>query len=104
MLQNLPLGPQTLPPLLERSRDIDATIRKLVYTHVLEKYCQPSDFGQVGFTHPRALSIAQREMIVGNGLGDREPSVKAAAAQLLGQWVDVARSDGSKKEEEAEGV
>lgn len=99
MLQNLPLGPQTLPPLLERSRDVDPNIRKLVYTYVLEKYCQPSDFGQVGFTHPRALSIAQREMIVRNGLGDREGSVKIAAAQLLGQWVDVVRSDGSKKEE-----
>ena len=104
VLQNLPLGPQTLPALLDRSRDVDATIRKLVYTHVLEKYCHPSDFGQVGFTHPRALSIAQREMIVRNGLGDREESVKAAAAQLLGQWVDVVRSDGSKKEEDGEAV
>ena len=38
-----------------------------------------------------------------NGLGDREDTVKKAAAQLLGVWVDVVRADGSrlpKKEEE----
>ncbi|KAI8971320.1 nuclear condensing complex subunit [Trametes punicea] len=108
-LLNVPLSPQTLPALLARSRDVDPTIRKLVYTSVLEKYCIPSDRGPpsaVGFTHPRALTIAQREMIVRNGLGDREESVKAAARSLLGAWVDVVRSDGSKKEEgvKSEGI
>lgn len=43
----------------------------------------------IGLTHPRVLSIAQREFIVRNGLGDREPSVRAAAGFLLGTWVDI---------------
>ena len=45
-------------------------------------------------------------MIVRNGLGDREDSVKAAARQLLGSWVDVVRSDGIKKDEgvKSEGI
>lgn len=37
---------------------------------------------------PLILSIAQREEVVRNGLGDREPAVRAAAANLIGGWVD----------------
>ncbi|RDX45406.1 hypothetical protein OH76DRAFT_1420865 [Lentinus brumalis] len=102
ILQNLPLSPATLPPILERSRDVDGGIRRMVYSNVLEKFCLPPDeasTGTIGFTHPKALSIAQREMIVRNGLGDREGPVRTAAAQLLGHWVDVVRNDGSKKED-----
>jgi condensin complex subunit 3 len=43
----------------------------------------------MGITHPRVLSIAQRELIIRNGVGDREPAVKTAAAALLGTWIDV---------------
>ncbi|KAJ8457735.1 hypothetical protein ONZ51_g11351 [Trametes cubensis] len=100
-------SPETLPALLARSRDVDPTIRKLVYSHVLENNSINRDPAiPIGFTHPRALTIAQREMIVRNGLGDREESVKAAARQLLGSWVDVVRSDGIKKDEgvKSEGI
>ena len=106
-LLNVHLSPQTLPALLARSRDVDPTIRKLVYSHVLENNSINRDPAiPIGFTHPRALTIAQREMIVRNGLGDREESVKAAARQLLGSWVDVVRSDGIKKDEgvKSEGI
>ena len=105
-LVNIPPSPQTLHALLARSRDVDPTIRKLVYSKVLD--CNPgkSPASNVGFTHPRALTIAQREMIVRNGLGDREESVRAAARNLLGAWVDVVRADVPKKEEEvkSEGI
>lgn len=43
----------------------------------------------IGFTHPKVLSIDQRELIVKNGLGDREPSVRAATAQLLVLWFEL---------------
>ena len=46
----------------------------------------------VGVTHPRALTIAQRELIVRNGLGDRETAVRAAAGKLVGTWVDAVGS------------
>jgi condensin complex subunit 3 len=49
-----------------------------------------------GAAHPRALTIAQRELIVRNGLGDREPTVRAAAGKLVGAWVD-AVGVGTKK-------
>ncbi|KAI0777818.1 nuclear condensing complex subunit [Trametes elegans] len=105
-LVNIPPSPQTLHALLARSRDVDPTIRKLVYSNVLDCNPDKSPASNVGFTHPRALTIAQREMIVRNGLGDREESVRAAARNLLGAWVDVVRADGPKKEEEvkSEGI
>ncbi len=70
---------------------------------------KPSSEGQeqtvegVGLTHPRVLSIAQRELIIRNGLGDREESVKAAAAKLMSTWVDVVRP-AEVKPEEGQGV
>lgn len=75
-------------------------MRRLVYHSVLEPNCVIEHAGgvSVGVTHPRALSIAQRELIVRNGLGDREESVKKAAAKLMSTWVDVVRADGVKAE------
>lgn len=57
----------------------------------------------IGITHPRILTISQRETIVRNGLGDREEVVKDAASKLLGTWVGVVRVDGAKKEND-EGI
>ena len=97
---NLPIGPDTLPHILARTRDVDASVRRLVYTSVLEPNCVLEHDGStsVGVTHPRALSIAQREQIVRNGLGDREEAVKKAAGKLVATWVDVVRMDGVKPE------
>lgn len=41
----------------------------------------------------RLLSIAQREQVVRNGLGDREGSVRKASAAMLGGWVDQVEGD-----------
>ncbi|RDX40359.1 P-loop containing nucleoside triphosphate hydrolase protein [Lentinus brumalis] len=71
ILQNLPLSPAALPPILERSRNVDGGIRRMVYSNVLENFCLPPEegsMGTIGRTHPKALSIAQREMLVRNGL------------------------------------
>ena len=103
----LPATPYTLPALLARTRDVDAATRRLVYVNVLEKYCTgigEDSRTRVGFTHPRALTIAQREQIVRNGLGDREQVVKKAAAQLLGVWVDVVRTSAGKEVKPEENV
>ncbi|KAH7887136.1 nuclear condensing complex subunit [Phlebopus sp. FC_14] len=97
-LLNIPITPRTLDTILGRTRDTDTIMRKLVYSAVLEKNCMSQDHSSVGVVHPRLLSIAQRELIVRNGLGDREPAVRAAAGSLLGTWVDFARGD-SKVEE-----
>ncbi|TDL22781.1 ARM repeat-containing protein [Rickenella mellea] len=76
-LINIPASEATLPALLSRTRDVDTTIRKLVYSNVLE---------QLG--HPKQLTIAQRELVLHNGLGDREPAVRSAASNLVASWVD----------------
>jgi condensin complex subunit 3 len=69
----------------------------LVYGNILLTHAEPPDGAMPGAAHPRALTIAQRELIVRNGLGDREPAVRAAAGKLVGAWVD-AVSVGTKKD------
>ena len=93
VLVNVPVSKETLPAVLERTRDTDTNMRKAVYDSVLAKNVVQGDEKVVGPTHPRALRIQQREMIVKNGLGDREPSVRAVAASLLATWVDAVEID-----------
>ncbi|KAF8761781.1 Nuclear condensing complex subunit [Rhizoctonia solani] len=72
---------RTLKTILARTRDVDTTLRKLVYHHVLSSL------------KPEVLSVAQREEVVSNGLGDREESVRGAAARMIGTWVDAKNGD-----------
>ncbi|GJE85117.1 condensin complex subunit 3 [Phanerochaete sordida] len=99
-LLNLPIDSHTLPAILSRTRDVDATVRKLVYHSVLEPNCTVEHDGGLGIgpTHPRVLSIDQREQIVRNGLGDREDVVKNATAKLVATWVEAVRLGGVKPE------
>lgn len=89
---NTPVNPISLPALLARSRDTDTTVRKLLYSSVLE-------LAATDGADPFVLTVHQRELLVRNGLGDREKTVRAAAASLIGTWVDVV-GNGPKPEEE----
>ncbi|KAB5594684.1 Condensin complex subunit 3 [Ceratobasidium theobromae] len=80
-LLNFAPSQKSLKVILSRTRDVDTTLRKLVYHHVLSSL------------KPEVLSLAQREEIVSNGLGDREPSVRGAAARMIGTWVDAKGGD-----------
>jgi condensin complex subunit 3 len=92
-VHHIPLSPASLPHFLTRTRDIDSAVRKLVYSAILEANCHAKDDSKMaGFTHPRTLTIATREMIVRHGLGDREPTVRIAAVNLLVTWIEVVRS------------
>ncbi len=86
-LLNIPITAQTLPTVLTRTRDVDMTVRRLVYGSVLLAHADLPDDAMPGAAHPRALTIAQREQIVRNGLGDREPAVRAAAGKFIGAWL-----------------
>lgn len=88
-LVNIPLVPASLDVILGRTRDVDPVIRKLVYNGVL----------QTKLTNPRQLSIAQREQIFKDGLGDREPGVRVAAGKLVASWFDTAMVEAPKTEE-----
>ncbi|KAJ7678541.1 nuclear condensing complex subunit [Mycena rosella] len=92
---NIPVNPITLPALISRSRDTETTIRKLLYSPVLDNAAKTSESG-----HPKVFTVEQRELLVRNGLGDREKSVRVAAATLIGTWVDVVGEDGSKPDGE----
>jgi condensin complex subunit 3 len=85
---NIPLVPTSLDVILGRTRDVDPVTRKLVFNGVLQ-----SKLG-----HPRQLSIAQRERIVKDGLGDREPGVRVAAGKLVASWFDAAMVEAPKTE------
>ncbi|KAL1732156.1 nuclear condensing complex subunit [Schizophyllum commune] len=77
-LLNVPLLNESTPAILARSRDVDALTRKLVFSTVMA--------GKL--SHPRLLTIAQREKVVKNGLGDREPGVRMAAAKMVTGWFE----------------
>ncbi|CAA7257465.1 unnamed protein product [Cyclocybe aegerita] len=77
-LLNVPLIPSTIDGILSRTRDVDAITRKLIYSNVLLPKMK----------HPRQLTIAHREQIVKDGLGDREPTVRVAAGKLVTSWFD----------------
>ncbi|ORY20755.1 nuclear condensing complex subunit [Naematelia encephala] len=83
-LYNLPRTPVTLPHILARTRDTDPILRRTVYHGSLSATALPD---------ARVLTIAQREELVRNGLGDREGNVRKAAAGMLGGWVDGAEGD-----------
>ena len=74
-LVNIPVNHQTTLHLLDRTYDTDSTIRKFLYSSVLPAI------------PPRDFNMSQREFLVRKGLGDREPSVKAAAASLIAAWI-----------------
>ncbi|KAH8989792.1 nuclear condensing complex subunit [Lactarius hatsudake] len=95
-LLNIPITVDTLPAVLARTRDIDTTVRRLVCGNILLAHVEPPDGALPDAAHSRALTIAQRELIVRNGLADREPAVRATAGKLVGAWVD-AVGVGTKK-------
>ena len=71
------LNKHTLPVLLSRAKDTDASVRCTVF-RVLKTTPVPA----------RSLSLEQRTLVVRCGLGDRSPVVKAEASKLLAKWVD----------------
>ncbi|GLB42179.1 putative nuclear condensing complex subunits, C-term domain [Lyophyllum shimeji] len=82
-LVHVPLIPTTIETILSRTRDTDALTRKLVYSNALNT--------KLG--HPRQLTIAQRELVMKDGLGDREPSVRVAAGKLAASWFDIVLAE-----------
>ncbi|OBZ79993.1 Condensin complex subunit 3 [Grifola frondosa] len=80
----------------------DPAVRKLIYSTIL----LPSPVAAQGqrnadtnaplntstrLTHPRQLTLAQREKVLRHGLGDREKSVHAAAVWMISGWFNVLR-------------
>lgn len=78
LLVNLPILPNTLPYLLERSRDQDPQTRRAVYSKLLPAL---GDF--------RHLSLSMREKLLRWGLRDRDENVRKAAGRLFrDRWIE----------------
>jgi condensin complex subunit 3 len=77
-LYHLPLQPETIEHILARSRDVDSTLRKILYSNILNNKNVPD---------MRVLTIGQREDLIKNGLGDREAAVRNAASGMIGGWI-----------------
>ncbi|KAG8510326.1 Condensin complex subunit 3, partial [Galemys pyrenaicus] len=72
------IGPsaKTLPKIVGRTKDVKEAVRKLAYQVLAEK------------VHMRAMSIAQRVMLLQQGLSDRSDAVKQAMQKhLLQGWL-----------------
>lgn len=87
---HVPLSPITLDNILNRTRDTDPVTRKLVF-FVL----------QAKLNHPRQLTIAQREQLIKDGLGDREPAVRVAAGRMVAGWFEIVLAEPETVEEES---
>ncbi|KAJ8516410.1 hypothetical protein ONZ45_g6279 [Pleurotus djamor] len=90
-LLNLLVDRETLPYILDRMRDTDLTMRKMVFSNVLASNINArNEKGDVvmGPTHPRTMTIKQREQIVNEGLGDRDTHVQDAASMLMCRWLE----------------
>ncbi|XP_076992611.1 condensin complex subunit 3 [Tamandua tetradactyla] len=73
---------KTLPKIVGRTKDVKEAVRKLAYQVLAEK------------VHMRAMSIAQRVMILQQGLNDRSDAVKQAMKKhLLQGWLRFTEGD-----------
>ncbi|XP_004707906.2 condensin complex subunit 3 [Echinops telfairi] len=73
---------KTLPQIVGRTRDVKEAVRKLAYQVLAEK------------VHMKAMSIAQRVMLLQHGLNDRSAAVKQATQKhLLQGWFRFSEGD-----------
>ncbi|KAK0480572.1 nuclear condensing complex subunit [Armillaria novae-zelandiae] len=103
VLWNIPPNNNTMDAILDRLRDCDTSVRKNCYIFLKRNAAQNNEMGT---THPRTITIAQRERIVYSGMGDRENSVLDAAKDLIATWFDLAeempvKQEGPDKDEHA---
>ncbi|KAJ1817983.1 chromosome condensation complex Condensin, subunit G [Coemansia sp. RSA 2598] len=79
VLLNIEKNANTLPFVLERARDIDATNRKCVFVKVMTAI----DY--------RLLSIEDRERLLVAGINDRDSGVRRACVRMVGEgWLTFA--------------
>ncbi|XP_015245120.1 PREDICTED: condensin complex subunit 3 [Cyprinodon variegatus] len=82
VLSCIAMSPRTLPKVLKRTRDIKENVRKLAYQVLADK------------VHIKALTIAQRVLLLQQGLHDTSESVREVVCnRLLPAWL--LRLDGN---------
>ena len=96
-LFNIPPTPTTLPYLLERLQDVDATNRRCVYLGSLKMLLdtQPLIEREDGLTVREALGLGEVSLseVVRIGLHERDQSVRKAARKLVSMWLEATGFD-----------
>ncbi|KAE8223944.1 hypothetical protein CF319_g3093 [Tilletia indica] len=101
-LFNLNPTPATLPVILTRLHDVDATNRRCVYLGSLALIAEAEATARTAASEANpaaALAMGPNllptlaETIVRTGLGDREDTVQRAAKKLIGRWFEVDGND-----------
>lgn len=86
-LFNIAPSAATLPYILERLQDVDATNRRCVYLGSLKMLCDAEDSVGVG------LSENATAEVVRIGLHERDESVQKAARKLMRRWLEAMDGD-----------
>ncbi|CCU99678.1 unnamed protein product [Malassezia sympodialis ATCC 42132] len=93
-LFNIPPTTATLPYLLERLLDVDATNRRCVYLVSLKSLLdsQPTVELESGLVIKESLGLGEVSLseVVRIGLHEREPTVQKAARKLVTYWLEAA--------------
>lgn len=96
-LFNIPPSAVTLPYLLERLLDVDATNRRCVYLGSLKALldAQPSVELESGLVTKESLGLGEVSLseVVRIGLHERDPTVQKAARKLVTYWLEAAGGD-----------
>ncbi|KAK0203640.1 nuclear condensing complex subunit [Desarmillaria ectypa] len=95
ILWNIPINDNTMDAILDRLQDCDISVRKNCYIFLKRNAIQNNEMGP---THPRRITISQRERIVCTGMSDREDSVMDAVKDLIAAWFDIAEETPMKQE------
>ncbi|TPX33955.1 hypothetical protein SeMB42_g07399 [Synchytrium endobioticum] len=83
VLWNIHTTARTLPYILERARDVDAQVRKMVFNKVV------ADIEDMSI-----LTIEARDRLLDCGIKDRDQTVRDACLKMLGQsWIRQAGGD-----------
>ncbi|KAI9009581.1 nuclear condensing complex subunit [Gaertneriomyces semiglobifer] len=83
VLWNCEVNTLTLPYVLERTRDIDANVRKMAFMKIIE------DVEQMAFLTPE-----ERGSLLQNGLSDRDANVQKCAVRMLcDKWLTECNDD-----------
>ncbi|TPX32785.1 hypothetical protein SmJEL517_g04178 [Synchytrium microbalum] len=83
ILWNIHTTARTLPYILERARDTDTQVRKLVFSKIV------ADIEDMSI-----LTIASRDRLLDCGLRDRDSGVRSSCLKMLGQsWIKQAEDN-----------
>ncbi|TFK22118.1 hypothetical protein FA15DRAFT_714661 [Coprinopsis marcescibilis] len=91
ILANLQVNNATLQHVLRRTRDVDVSVRKAVYTKIRKNVMIDAglEVKAKGECHPTKLSVAWKVWILKHGLRDREPAVIRETEKLVDEWLSL---------------